>query len=92
MWAALPCQQNHLRNHFEMVKGAFCLVLKVHMCILFSIEVRGSLSNSATNSQSKLNHIFYLVFFSSFPIALFNAIIIVRVQNLLCTLIRIELW
>ena len=89
MWAALPRQQNHPRNHFEMVKGAFCLVLKVHMCILSSIEVRGSLLNSAANSRSELNHVFLCCVFSSFPVVLFNAMTIVRVQNLFCTLIRI---
>jgi hypothetical protein len=42
-------QQNRPKNHFEMVKGD-CLVLKVKVCMLSSIEVRGGLLNSATSS------------------------------------------
>ena len=50
-WDPLPHQQKHPTNHFEMVNGVFCLVLKVKMCMLSGTKVQ-RVSNSTSSGDT----------------------------------------
>lgn len=42
-------------NHFEMVKQEILSSFKAHICILSSIEIRGSILDSTSNLGSELD-------------------------------------